>query len=235
MIALVNAVAMRMRRAPTPYLGEKMARLPLRSRLCFVSDGLPAAGHSAHETIQAALAGGVGMIQYCAQGKSTREMVGECAEWVWACRRLGVPVLVRDRADVALAALADGEHLGPDDMPIAIARRLLGPGAIIGASCRDLSDAREAERQGASYAALGPLFVGDGPAERDPALAALRAAARTLTIPLCAIGAITADNARLLAPVPLSLVLVDAAIASADDPEAATRALVEVLARNREN
>jgi thiamine-phosphate pyrophosphorylase len=220
MITLFTAMAARVRPSPTAYLGEKMGRLPLRSRLCFVCGG-HALGSG---LLRAALAGGVGLIHYDGAEQTTREMVQECAELVWACRRQGVPVLVRERADVAQAALADGVHLGPVDMPVAFARRLLGPGAIIGVDCRDRRDAREAQREGASYVAFRPVFADSG-----PALAELAATARDLTIPFCAYGEITPERAAQLADGPIKLLLVGDAIALAADPEAATRALVQAL------
>jgi len=230
MAGQIAAVAPKMRRPTWRYEGERMRELRLRSRLHFVSNALSVPGRSPRVTVAQALAGGVGMVEYMGHGKTTRQMVREAAELVWSCRRLGVPLIVSGRTDVALAALADGVHLEADDMPVVFARRLLGPGAIIGVTCRGLPDAREAQREGASYVAIGPIFAsGADPYEPPLGIEAIGIVAAALDIPVCATGGITVDNAPLLADSPARLVSVDAAIAMAEDAAATTRALVEAL------
>ncbi|MDR6323583.1 thiamine-phosphate pyrophosphorylase [Actinoplanes couchii] len=123
-------------------------------------------------------------------------------EAVAICRGLGTPVLVNDRVGVALAAGADGVHVGADDLPVDAVRRVLGPGAIVGATCRDASAARAAVAAGATYLGVGPAFhtsTKDGlPPPLGPAAVAAVAEAVPGT-PVLAIGGITAERVPQLA------------------------------------
>jgi len=114
------------------------------------------------------------------------------------CRAAGALCLVDDRVGVALAAGADGVHVGADDLPVAAARRVLGPSAIVGATCRTAPAAREAVRDGASYLGVGPTFptsTKDGlPPPLGPGGVAAVAAAVPGT-PVIAIGGITPARA----------------------------------------
>lgn len=117
------------------------------------------------------------------------------------CRAAGALCLVDDRAGVALAAGADGVHVGADDLPVAAARRVLGPTAVLGVTCRDPEAARAAVADGATYLGVGPAFATttkDGlPAPLGPARIAVIAAAVPDT-PVIAIGGITPDRAASL-------------------------------------
>ncbi|MBG0563328.1 thiamine phosphate synthase [Actinoplanes aureus] len=121
---------------------------------------------------------------------------------VGVCRSAGTMVLVNDRVGVALAAGADGVHLGADDLPVAAARRVLGPRVIVGATCRTPAAARAAVADGASYLGVGPAFqttTKDGlPPPLGPAAIAAVAEAVPGT-PVLAIGGITAERVPLLA------------------------------------
>ncbi|GAA4922471.1 thiamine phosphate synthase [Actinoplanes utahensis] len=123
-------------------------------------------------------------------------------EAVAICRPAGTMVLVNDRVGVALAAGADGVHVGADDLPVEAARRVLGPGAVVGATCRTPAGARAAVAAGASYLGVGPAFptsTKDGlPPPLGPAAIAAVADAVPGT-PVLAIGGITADRVPLLA------------------------------------
>ncbi len=123
-------------------------------------------------------------------------------EAVAICRPAGTPVLVNDRVGVALAAGADGVHVGADDLPVDAVRRVLGPGAVVGATCRSAADARAAVAAGASYLRVGPAFATstkDGlPPPLGPAAVAAVAEAVPGT-PVLAIGGITAERVPQLA------------------------------------
>nr|WP_203782444.1 thiamine phosphate synthase [Actinoplanes rishiriensis] len=117
------------------------------------------------------------------------------------CRAAGALLLVDDRVGVALAAGADGVHVGADDLPVAAARRVLGPSAVLGATCRNPEQARAAVADGASYLGVGPAFATstkDGlPAPIGPAGIAAVTAAVPGT-PVIAIGGITPERAATL-------------------------------------
>ncbi|MEV4274724.1 thiamine phosphate synthase [Actinoplanes xinjiangensis] len=118
------------------------------------------------------------------------------------CRPSGTPVLVNDRVGVALAAGADGVHLGADDLPVEAARRVLGPALIIGATCRDPEAARAAVSAGATYLGVGPAFPTSTKDGLPPPLgpAAIAAVADAVPgIPVLAIGGITAERVPQLA------------------------------------
>nr|WP_296074202.1 thiamine phosphate synthase [uncultured Actinoplanes sp.] len=141
------------------------------------------------------------------------------------CRAAGAMCLVDDRVGVALAAGADGVHVGADDLPVAAARRVLGPSAVVGATCRTPSDARAAVADGATYIGAGPAFATSTkaglPSPLGPARLAVIAAAVPET-PVIAIGGITPARARALKTYGVAAV---SAIAA--DPAGAT---VEFLA-----
>ncbi len=141
------------------------------------------------------------------------------------CRRLGVPLIVNDDLEVAVALGAEGLHLGQEDLHPADARLLLGQERWIGWSTHDLEQAEEAAETGADYAGFGPVFAtgtkaGAGRPRGPQALLAARAVAR---VPLLAIGGIRPGNAGL---VPRGVGLaVSSALCAAEDPEAVARAL----------
>jgi thiamine-phosphate pyrophosphorylase len=143
------------------------------------------------------------------------------------CRPLGTTVLVNDSLGVALAARADGVHLGADDLPIAAARRVAGPDLIIGATCRTPETARAAVADGATYLGVGPAFptsTKDGlPPPLGPAAIAAVADAVPGT-PVLAIGGITAERVPLLAVHGIAAVSAFAA-----DPKGAVAEFLAVL------
>ncbi|HWS38222.1 MAG TPA: thiamine phosphate synthase [Actinoplanes sp.] len=123
-------------------------------------------------------------------------------EAVGVCRGLGTPVLVNDRVGVALAAGADGVHVGADDLPVEAARRVLGPAAIVGATCRDATAARAAVAAGASYLGVGPTYPTSTKDGLPPPLGAAAIAAVAEAVPgtpVLAIGGITAERVPQLA------------------------------------
>ena len=143
-----------------------------------------------------------------------------------ACVRAGVPLVVNDDATLALRVGAAGAHLGEGDGAIVAARTLLGPRAIVGASCYDdPARAQAAAAAGASYLAFGALFPsGTKPGARRATPAHLRAA-RVHRLPLVAIGGITPDNAAIARDAGADLVAVIGGVFDAPDPLAAARAI----------
>ncbi len=179
--------------------------------------------------VEAALAGGVGMIQYREKSKSTRQMIEEVGRILERCRPAGVPVIVNDRVDVALASGAEGVHLGVDDMPIDMARRLLGPEPIVGATTPTAELVRAAAPQGASYVAVGSIFASPTKPEQAAVGPEVIARAKTATrLPVCAIGGINDENIGLIAREEIALYAVVSGISGAVDPRAATAELVRL-------
>lgn len=141
------------------------------------------------------------------------------------CAQAGVPLIVNDDVDLALAVGAAGVHLGQDDGDLAAARAALGPDALIGASCyADLALARAAVAAGASYVAFGAFFPSLSKATTARATPALLAAAADLGVPRVAIGGLTPDNCGPAIAAGADLLAVISGVCSAPDPLAALRA-----------
>lgn len=197
-------------------------------RLVVVTDRRLAAPRTVRDIVQAALAGGARTIQLRDKHASARELHAYATALAPIVHASGGILIVNDRLDVALATGGDGVHLGPDDMPVASARRVAPAGFIIGASTDDPGRARELEREGASYIGCGAVFGTTSKDVGGEQIGVERVAevARAVSIPVVAIGGITADNAAQLAGSGAAGVAVVGAVSGAPDPQAAVRALL---------
>jgi thiamine-phosphate pyrophosphorylase len=177
------------------------------------------------EAVGQALKGGARVLQY--RSKSARDRSTEAEALLAACHDAGVPLIINDDVTLAERIGADGVHLGKDDEDLVAARRRLGPGAIIGVSCYDSMDrALQAEREGASYVAFGRFFPSRSKPEAPCAsLETLREAKRRLSLPIVAIGGITAENAGILIAAGADLVAVIDGVFGAEDPQLAASRL----------
>lgn len=175
--------------------------------------------------VEAALRGGAVLVQYRDKSGDASRREYEARELLVLCRRYRCPLLIND--DVVLAAQigADGVHLGREDGSIERARRMLGPEAIIGATCHDSLDfAAEAVAAGASYIAFGAFYSsGTKPQAGLAHLKTLRAARARYSLPLVAIGGISTDNAPPLLAAGADMTAVISALWHAPDIEARAR------------
>jgi thiamine-phosphate pyrophosphorylase len=183
--------------------------------------------------VLAALAGGADTVQIRVDAATTDREAYDLAGRVLAlCREVGATCLVNDRIHVALAVGADGAHVGADDLPVAVARRLLGPDAVLGATARDPATARRAVADGASYLGVGPAYrttTKSGlPEPIGPAGVAAVAAA--VDVPVVAVGGVTADRVTDLRAAGAHGVAVVGAVSAASDPRAAAERLARALA-----
>ena len=203
--------------------------------LYLVTDRSLSRGRPTVEIVRAAVAGGVTCVQLREKNCGTREFLEEARAVRAALRGTGVPLIVNDRADIALAVGADGVHLGQRDMPIAAARRLGPPGWIIGVSAESVADAVRAEQEGADYVGVSPVFATPTKADHAPPLGleGLRAIRAAVEIPLVAIGGIHAGNARDAICAGADGLAVVSAIVSADSPREAAAALRDEIAAAR--
>jgi len=168
---------------------------------------------------------GTAWLQYRNKAVDAATRQAQAAALAALCRQEGVPLIINDDPALAQAVSADGVHLGEDDGDIAAARALLGPGAIIGASCYDqLELARNAVAAGASYVAFGAFFPSRSKLNTRRAQPALLSDAATLGVPRVAIGGITPDNGRALVEAGADLLAVISGVYSAPDPLAALQA-----------
>ena len=180
---------------------------------------------------RAALRGGVTMVQLRAKGATTLEQIRLARLLRNVCAAAGVPFVVNDRVDVALAAESDGVHvghIGEEDMDPEDARRLLGPGKILGVSVGGPQEAQRAAVCGASYVSAGPMFATATKANAGPpaGLTLLRAVRGVVTLPLVVIGGITVEAAAELFAAGADGLCIGSAILRAPDPEAVARQFV---------
>jgi thiamine-phosphate pyrophosphorylase len=199
-------------------------RSALRLYLVADPDQLMPGGEGA---IALGLKGGATCIQYRAKSGTDRDNLIKARALQGLAKHFGVPFLVNDRIDWAMALGADGVHLGVDDVPVKIARTLCGPNFIIGYSPETDDQIREAAFQGASYLGLGPVFGTVTKSDAGPAIGLDRitAVAATAGIPVIGIGGITADNAGSVIKAGAIGVAVVSAISKAANPEQAARDL----------
>jgi thiamine-phosphate pyrophosphorylase len=202
-------------------------------RLHVLTDTTLQTRHTAARLAELAIAGGADTIQYRSKATNMHALVADASSVVEVCRAAGLPCLINDRVDLCLAVDADGVHLGREDMPIDIARRLLGPGRIIGGTVRNVEHLREAVRLGADYVGLGPIF---GTTSKHVSLAPLgldvvREVASASRIPVIGIAGITVANAAAVVAAGAYGVAVIGAVCAAEDVTAAARALATILAR----
>lgn len=193
-------------------------------------------GRSTVDIVRAAVAGGVTCVQLREKSCGTREFVDEARAVRALLAGTGVPIIVNDRIDVALAVDADGVHLGQTDMRIADARRLTGPGMLIGISAECLEDAVRAQAEGADYIGVSPVFSTPTKTDTAPPLgldgiAAIRAA---VSLPLVGIGGIGTANAAAVIRAGCDGIAVVSAIVSAADPRKAAAELKTTILRARE-
>ena len=200
--------------------------------LYLVTDRALARGRPLADVVRAAVAGGVTCVQLREKEASAREFAAAARELLSLLRPLGVPLIVNDRIDVALAAGADGVHVGQQDLSVADARRLGPPGWIVGVSAESVADAARAERDGADYVGASPIFATPTKADHAPplGLAGLRALRAATKLPLVAIGGLHAGNARETIRAGADGLAVVSAIVAADDPRAAAAELRREIA-----
>ena len=133
---------------------------------------------------------------------------------------------MNDHADLALAAGADGVHVGQKDLPVTVVRRLMGPNAIIGCSTNNAEEARRAEADGADYVSVGRLFETGSKGDTRPAtLETLRAVKAAVGVPVCAIGGINESNIDAVVEAGADMAAVIAAVTAAADVREAARRL----------
>lgn len=176
------------------------------------------------ELARRAARGGAGAIQFRQKTGGVRHALREADRAATACAAAGVPLLINDRLDVAQAVGAAGVHLGQMDLPVATARRILGPRALIGATATTPLQARHACDDGADYVGFGPVFPTHSKA--NPAsikgLSGLAAACQACRVPVIAIAGITPERVASVIEAGAYGVAVLSAVVLADDPEAAT-------------
>jgi thiamine-phosphate pyrophosphorylase len=205
--------------------------------LYLVTDARLSGGRSNRQVIAAAIRGGATLVQYREKNASTRSMIDEALQLRELCRAEGVAFIVNDRVDLALAVDADGVHVGQDDLPASLARKLIGPGKILGVSAENVEQARAAIASGADYLGVGALFAtATKPDAGNPiGIRGLESIVRASTVPIVGIAGINASNAAGVIRAGAAGVAVVSAVVSAPDVERAARELRQVVDQARKS
>jgi thiamine-phosphate pyrophosphorylase len=202
-----------------------LKRSDLTLYLC--TDRALSLGRPLIQAVEAAIKGGVTMVQLREKEASTGEFFALAKELLALTRPLGVPLIINDRLDIALAAGADGLHIGQSDLPLKEARRIAGEGFIIGVSAATPEEAMEAERDGAGYIGAGAVFPTGSKTDVSAVIGieGLRAICGAVKIPVAAIGGIGPGNIRAVMEAGAAGVAVISAILSQPDIQEAASIL----------
>ncbi|MGE5698768.1 MAG: thiamine phosphate synthase [Deltaproteobacteria bacterium] len=193
---------------------------PAMWRLYVITDERVGRGRSHLQIAEGAIRGGADAIQLRDKEASGGRLFSLALGLRRLTREARIPFIVNDRLDVAMAVGADGVHVGQDDLPASVARRILGPGKILGVSAETVEEALAAQKDGADYLGVGPVFEARGTKADAGAPLGLELIARIRKgcgLPIVAIGGINAENARSVREAGADAVAVISAIASADD------------------
>ena len=206
--------------------------MTLPSPLYVILDREVARGRALPELLDAVLAGGCRLVQLRDKTLPMAELLPLARELQARCRAAGARFIVNDRADLALAADADGLHVGQDDLPAPAARRLLRPSMTLGVSTHDEPQARQALADGADYVAVGSMFpTGSKVSFQLVGPALLRRVRPLIPVPLVAIGGITETNIGEVIRAGADAVAVISAVCAAPDPAAATARFLRAIAQ----
>ena len=210
--------------------------MPLRSPnfdLYLVTDRNQTGGRDLLWVLERALEGGVRAVQLREKDLGGRELFILAEKTKRLCERYQANLFVNDRVDVALGVDADGVHLGGDSMPVRAARELLGAEKLIGVSTHSINEASEAEREKADFILFGPVyFTASKAAYGEPqGLGRLKKVVEKISLPVYAIGGVKAGNIAEVKETGVRGIALISAVLSASDPRAATRRILETLAR----
>ena len=198
----------------------------LDTTLYFVTDSTVVPKENFLSSVDAACRGGVSLVQLREKKASTREYL-ELAEKVHTItKRYGIPLIIDDRVDIALAIDAEGVHVGQSDMPVAIARKLMGPNKIVGATTKTVPQALEAYEAGADYLGVGAIYPTTTKVVTIlTSVDTLKEIVKAVPINVNAIGGLNKDNIHVLKGSGISGICAVSAIQKAADPEVAAREL----------
>ncbi|WNX85893.1 thiamine phosphate synthase [Agathobaculum sp. NTUH-O15-33] len=202
--------------------------------LYLITDSTYHTADSLLATVDEALAGGATLVQLREKDAGGRAYLALAERVKAVTDRYGVPLIIDDRADVALACDAAGVHVGAEDLPVEAVRRLLGPDKIVGATAKTIEAAVSAYAQGADYLGTGAVYpTTTHVTTKITPVETLNAICRAVPIPVIAIGGLTADNMGVLANSPIAGVAVVSAVMKAEDPRQAAETLRDGVLRMR--
>jgi thiamine-phosphate pyrophosphorylase len=204
--------------------------VPALPRLYAIVDPLDT-GRAPVTLARALLEGGARLLQLRLKDASARDLLAVATAIRPLARAAGALLVINDRPDVAAAADADGVHLGQEDVPVHVARAVLGSGKLVGVSTHDVDEARAAEAAGADYIGVGPVYATTSKARSlaPRGLDLVRAVRAAVSCPIVAIGGITPETAEAVLVAGADAVAMIAALMRAPEPTAAVAAVVRRL------
>ena len=202
------------------------------TRLYFITDSSTYSKEEFLYRVEQALSGGATIVQLREKEKSTREYIELAQDVHKITKKYSVPLIIDDRVDVALAVNAEGVHLGQSDMPVSVARKIMGNEKIIGATAKTVSQAKEAYTQGADYLGVGAIYPTTTKVKTVlTSTDTLKDICNAVPIPTNAIGGLNKDNIDILKGIPIAGICVVSAIMKAENPQKAT---IQLIARAKE-
>ncbi|MBR5414064.1 MAG: thiamine phosphate synthase [Fibrobacter sp.] len=204
---------------------------PLDTTLYFITDSTTVPEDRFLPVVEAACKGGATIIQLREKDRPTREYLKMAVATHEITSRYGIPLIIDDRVDVALAIGAEGVHVGQSDMPVRLARKLMGADKIIGATAKTVPQALEAYEQGADYLGCGAIYPTTTHVNTViTPVETLKDVVKAVPIPVNAIGGLNKDNIFVLKGSGIAGICVVSAIMKSAAPETATRELKEAFA-----
>lgn len=202
------------------------------SSMYFITDSTNYSEEEFLYRVEQALMGGITLLQLREKDKSTREYMDLAEKVHTLTKKYNVPLIIDDRVDVALAIDAEGVHVGQSDMPVSIARKLMGDDKIVGATTKTVEQAVEAYAQGADYLGVGAIYPTTTKVKTVlTSTETLGNICSAVLIPVNAIGGLNKDNIDVLKGIPIAGICVVSAIMKADDPK---QTAIQLKARAKE-
>ena len=200
----------------------------LNTKLYFITDSTNYGEEEFLFRVEEALKGGATILQLREKDKTTREYIEFADKVHTLTKKYNVPLIIDDRVDVALGVDAEGVHVGQSDMPVHIARKLMGENKIVGATTKTVPQALEAYELGADYLGVGAIYPTTTKVKTVlTSTETLDAICKAVPIPVNAIGGLNKDNIDVLKGIPIAGICVVSAIMKADNPKEATAELIE--------
>lgn len=203
---------------------------PLDTTLYFITDSTSVPEERFLPVVEAACKGGATLVQLREKDKSTREYMELATATHEITARYGIPLIIDDRVDVAMAIGAEGVHVGQSDMPVRLVRKLMGPDKIVGATTKTIPQALEAYEQGADYLGCGAIYPTTTHVKTViTPVETLKEIVKAVPVPVNAIGGLNKDNIFVLKGSGIAGICVVSAIMKAADPELSTRELKQAF------
>lgn len=204
----------------------------LNTRLYFITDSTNYAEEEFLFRVEESLKGGVTLLQLREKEKSAREYIKIAEKVHNITKKYNVPLIIDDRVDVALAVDAEGVHLGQSDIPVRVARKLMGEDKIVGATAKTVPQANEAYEQGADYLGVGAIYPTTTKVKTVlTSTETLNDICKAVPIPVNAIGGLNKNNIDILKGIPIAGICVVSAIMKAASPQ---KSAVELIERAKE-